>query len=34
MDRPMNLIEQLKTWIADLWKRIKALGGGGPGNEG
>lgn len=29
----MNIIERLKTWIADLWKRIRALGGGGSGEE-
>lgn len=29
----MKTIERIKTWLSDLWKRIRALGGGGKGEE-
>lgn len=27
----MNTIERIKTWLSDLWKRLRQWGGGGPG---
>lgn len=27
----MNIIERIKTALANLWKRMKQWGGGGPG---
>lgn len=26
-----SFIERLKAWIADMWKRMRPKGGGGPG---
>lgn len=25
------MYQRFKAWLADMWKRIRALGGGGPG---